>query len=324
MSISPDDKAKYTRLFINSQPIGGLLDGGCFSLTVATVLCQHTLIPSFHHSGEKAREIFTKSRLPNEKLGQIWNLADTQSRGALDVTDFVIAMHLIHGSMNGTISQLPDTLPVSLYAQAASGSTAGIPSMPTSPIRAQATGSPLPSALYPQSTGSSLLNRTSVGGGALSPAQRAMSLGQSQSGGLWAIDPVEKAQSDQFFDMLDTSRQGVLQGDIAVPFFVQSGLPEETLAQIWDLSDIRKEGTLTKEEFAVARRLVMDVLAGKPLPEQLDQSMIPPSLRAIAQQMQNQPQRESMSKAHRSELTKVLLVRCRERGAAGSFLTHGR
>jgi epidermal growth factor receptor substrate 15 len=127
----------------------------------------------------------------------------------------------------------------------------------------------------------------------LSQSQRGMSLGQSQGpGGAWAIDATEKAQSDQFFDMLDTSRQGILQGDVAVPFFVQSGLPEETLAQIWDLSDIRKEGSLTKEEFAVARRLVMDVIAGKPLPNQLDQSMIPPSLRATAQRLQNQPQRK--------------------------------
>lgn len=230
--------------------------------------------------------------MPNEKLGQIWNLADTQSQGALDATDFVIAMHLIHGSMNGTIPQLPDTLPVSVYAQAAAGVTSSIPSMPTSPIRAQVTGMSSPSALYAQPTGSSLLNRTSAGSGVLSPAQRAMPLGQSQGGGNWAIDAMEKAQSDQFFDMLDTSRQGVLQGEVAVPFFVQSGLPEETLAQIWDLSDIRKEGSLTKEEFAVARRLVMDVLAGKPLPDQLEQSMVPPGLRAIAQQMQNQPQRE--------------------------------
>lgn len=201
-------------------------------------------------------------------------------------------MHLIHGSMNGTIPQLPDTLPVSVYAQAAAGVTSGVPSMPTSPIRAQATGSPAPSALYAQPTGSSLLNRTAVGGGALSPAQRGMSLGQSQNAGGWAIDAVEKAQSDQFFDMLDTTRQGVLQGDVAVPFFVQSGLPEETLAQIWDLSDIRKEGSLTKEEFAVARRLVMDVLAGKALPDQLEHSMIPPGLRAIALRMQNQPPRK--------------------------------
>lgn len=246
--------------------------------------------------GEKARDIFTKSRLPNEKLGQIWNLADTQSRGALDATDFVIAMHLIHGSMNGSIAQLPDTLPVSLYAQAAAGMASAAPSMPTSPIRAQATGSPLPSALYPQSTGSSLLNRTSAGAAMpLSASQRSMSLGQSQGGGNWAIDPTEKAQSDQFFDMLDTTRQGILQGEVAVPFFVQSGLPEETLAQIWDLSDIRKEGNLTKDEFAVARRLVMDVLGGKALPQQLEQSMVPPSLRAVAQQLQNQPQRRFTS-----------------------------
>lgn len=275
-------------------------------------------------TGEKARGIFTKSRLPNEKLGQIWNLADTQGRGALDATDFVIAMHLIHGTMNGSIPRLPDTLPVSLYAQAAAGTNTAMPPMPTSPIRAQNTGSPAASALYPQPTGSSLLNRTSAGSALpLSASQRSMSLGQSQTGGNWAIDPVEKAQSDQFFDMLDTSRQGVLQGDIAVPFFVQSGLPEETLAQIWDLSDIRKEGTLTKEEFAVARRLVMDVLGGKQLPDQLEQSMIPPSLRAIAQQLQNQPQRMSSQSSMMWHQSTDLLGIGRERSSAGPLLSYG-
>lgn len=46
-----------------------------------------------------------------------------------------------------------------------------------------------------------------------------------------------------------------------------------------DLADIRKEGKLSKDEFAVAMFLINNKLAGKDLPSSLSQSMIPPSLR---------------------------------------------
>jgi len=51
----------------------------------------------------------------------------------------------------------------------------------------------------------------------------------------WDITPAEKARSDSFFDTLDTRRQGVVEGDQAVPFFLESRLPEAVLAQIWSV-----------------------------------------------------------------------------------------
>ena len=48
VNITPEDKAKYSRLFYNAGPVAGLLDG------------------------DKASEILKKSRLPDAKLGQIW------------------------------------------------------------------------------------------------------------------------------------------------------------------------------------------------------------------------------------------------------------
>lgn len=223
-------------------------------------------------------------------------LADTQSRGALDATDFTIAMALINATMSGKMRQLPDTLPVSIYAQAAAAPAGASSSgMPTSPLRNQMTASNAPaSPMYAQNTGG-FQGARSVGptsGMPLSQSQGSLSaFGGASQGSPWAISATEKAQSDQFFNMLDTSRSGYIGGDIAVPFFVQSGLPEDTLASIWDLSDISREGRLNKDEFAVARRLIMDALGGKPVPASLDESMVPPSSRATARQLQNQPQR---------------------------------
>ena len=180
------------------------------------------------------------------------------------MSDFIIAMALIQACIKGTVTKLPNTVPASLAAQA--GPPNSLPSMPSSPLRAQSTGL---GPLTPQRTGQSMPLRQST-------------LSQSTSGmggQAWSITPVEKAQSDTFFAMLDTQRSGFITGDIAVPFFTQSGLGEDILAQIWDLSDIQKEGRLNQDEFAVARRLIMDALAGKPVPPVLDNAMMPPNLR---------------------------------------------
>lgn len=53
------------------------------------------------------------------------------------------------------------------------------------------------------------------------------------SGAQWDIKPEEKQAADTFFDGLDSGKRGVIEGDVAVPFMLQSGLPEGTLAQIW-------------------------------------------------------------------------------------------
>lgn len=207
-------------------------------------------------------------------------------------------MALINATMSGKLSSLPDTLPVSVYAQAAAappGGAAGV--LPSSPLRAQMTGGSAAGPLYPQATGQG--QRGPLGGMSASQSQGSLSGFSSAGAGgaAWAISPAEKAQSDQFFSMLDTARSGYITGDVAVPFFIQSGLPEDTLASIWDLADLTKEGNLNAAEFAVARRLIMDALQGKPVPQTLEESMIPPAMRSQVRQIQQRPQRELTSPA---------------------------
>lgn len=47
-TISENDRTKYANMFMAVGPVGGLLDG------------------------DKAREVFLKSKLPVDKLSQIW------------------------------------------------------------------------------------------------------------------------------------------------------------------------------------------------------------------------------------------------------------
>lgn len=83
----------------------------------------------------------------------------------------------------------------------------------------------------------------------------------------------------------------VFAGEEAVPFFSNSKLSEEVLAQIWDLADISKSGQLNRDEFAIAMYLIVQQRSnpGIPLPEVLPPNLVPPSMR---QPKPMAPQRE--------------------------------
>ena len=72
----------------------------------------------------------------------------------------------------------------------------------------------------------------------------------------WLITPQEKAKYDRFFSTVDTQHKGVITGEQAVRFILDSGLPKITLVLDQDLADIHRKGQLTKDEFAVALHLI--------------------------------------------------------------------
>ncbi|OJI96340.1 hypothetical protein ASPVEDRAFT_35723 [Aspergillus versicolor CBS 583.65] len=221
-------------------------------------------------TGETAKQIFERARLPNEVLGRIWNLADTKQRGVLDTTEFIIAMHLLTSFKSGAMRGIPQVLPPGLYDAAArrgasrpsfSGPKPGLDVPPVPAIPKQFTG--------PQRT-QSPINRQQFG----SP------LSAQSTGGEWLVSPAEKLQFDNYFNTVDTAKSGVISGDQAVSFFTKAQLPEETLAQIWDLADIDADGQLTRDEFAVAMYLIRLQYTGKgPIPQHLPPALIPPSMR---------------------------------------------
>ncbi|KAJ5989584.1 hypothetical protein N7481_004794 [Penicillium waksmanii] len=246
--LQPDDANKFLSLFEKSGVVNGLLPG------------------------EIAKQIFERARLPNETLGRIWGLSDTQQRGTLDATEFIIAMHLLTSFKSGVLRGIPQTLPPGLYDAAARrgsqrGSFGARPEVPPVPaVPRQFTG--------PQRTTSPM-----------SPATRAQ-FGtplSAQSTGDWLITAQEKAHFDQIFETVDTARAGVITGDQAVAFFMKARLSEEVLAQIWDLADIDADGQLNRDEFAVAMYLVKLQRGGKErIPQVLPPALIPPSMRRQA------------------------------------------
>lgn len=222
-------------------------------------------------SGEQARQIFEKSGLPNETLGRIWQLADTEQRGALVQTEFVIAMHLLTSMKSGALRALPNILPAPLYEAATRRAPAGAG-------RPQSPSGPGLSAIPRQLSGQAQMPMRT--GSPLGPAFARQPLAPQSTGDAWLVTPQDKQRFEVIYDSLDKQKKGFITGEEAVPFFSQSNLSEAVLANIWDLADIRQEGRLNRDEFSVAMYLIRQQRSKQgDLPQVLPPALMPPSLR---------------------------------------------
>lgn len=225
--------------------------------------------------GEAAKQIFEKAQLPNEVLGRIWGLADTEQKGELGSTEFIIATHLLASYRNGSMRALPPALPPGIYEAASrrvplrqmtrSRPTSGVALV--NQVPRQFSGVEFPAAASPDVRPSYTQPQTST----------------PPLSGDWVVTPRDKDEFDRIFSRLDTLNRGFITGDQAFAFFSNSRLPEDLLAQIWDLADINREGFLNKDEFAVAMFLTRQQRNNKdgrdPLPQTLPSNFVPPSMR---------------------------------------------
>lgn len=222
-------------------------------------------------------------------------MADVRQSGSLNQTEFIIAMHYIAKLMDGTLASLPDKLPPAVF-QSAQGGSGHLGSTTTTTATLQQ-----PSPLIRNMTISSPSVQPFSNRQIMTPPQRARtidSLGNLAFGPSapihesiqhWDVSAAEKQQFDAYFDKIDSSRAGLIQGKEAVEFFKNSRLPESELAHIWDLSDIGQRGALSRDEFAIAMHLIHKRLAGESLPQTLPKSLVPPSTTTAAQQQLQSP-----------------------------------
>lgn len=71
-----------------------------------------------------------------------------------------------------------------------------------------------------------------------------------------SFSPQERAYYDQLFTAVDTQDSGVLAGQDALPLLMSANLPQQTLGEIWALSDPDNNGFLTREAWYKAARMV--------------------------------------------------------------------
>ncbi|CDK29327.1 unnamed protein product [Kuraishia capsulata CBS 1993] len=182
-------------------------------------------------TGDKAKDIFLKAKLPNVVLGQIWQLVDRDQRGELSKPEFIVAMHLIQCFLGKTLQTVPQVLAADIWRTAESS----VPKV-ASPLASPPVVAPKQAPVYPQQTSN------------------------------WQMSPAERKQFDQLFDQLDTAKQGKLSSNQVAQFLMGSGLPNEVLANIWELANINDSESFGKQEFAIALFLVGKKRSGVDLP----------------------------------------------------------
>jgi epidermal growth factor receptor substrate 15 len=218
--LDPGKVQQYSGLFERSGAQNGILDGGT------------------------AKSIFERAGLPNETLGKIWMLSDREQRGGLDQTEFIVAMHLLTSMKTRSMTNLPNMLPQGLWDAATRRGQ-------RPPSRQMSGAGGIPRQFTGGQQGAQARTQSPLArapGYSTPPPQSAQPTGTAP----WLITQQEKGSYDQFFSQVDTASKGLISGEQAVNFFSNSGLPEDSLAQIWDLADIDSDGQLNRDEFAVA------------------------------------------------------------------------
>lgn len=167
--ISDEERTRHDALFYSQNPQGRYL------------------------SGEQARSLFIRSKLPLPELSKIWKLADISRNNMLDIDEFAVAMHLIQSRLKG--KNIPEKLPETLTP--VNSPTVDVPAM--------------------------LQEEREAYGRAF----------------LWKSD----------------SKMGCVDGQTACYILIGSGLSENILARIWNMSDIDRDGKLSQDEFFVALHL---------------------------------------------------------------------
>ncbi|KAL1514806.1 hypothetical protein AB1Y20_003892 [Prymnesium parvum] len=96
----------------------------------------------------------------------------------------------------------------------------------------------------------------------------------------WAISSEDKQRYDTVFNTLNPTN-GFISGAAVRPVLERSGLAVDMLRQVWNLSDIDRDGHLDADEFAVAMHLTRELASGSmpSPPAALPPDMMPPSKR---------------------------------------------
>ncbi|KAM4605454.1 epidermal growth factor receptor substrate 15-like 1 isoform 2-T2 [Polymixia lowei] len=257
-AIRADEKGKFESIFESLLPVNGLLPG------------------------DKVKPVLMNSKLPLDVLGRIWDLSDVNKDGHLDKEEFSLAMHLVYRAMEK--EPIPATLPTSLVppsrrkksAGALPGAVAVLPALSgltasSAPLKDTLRSTPPIGSVAPLSAGPS----------SLSPKHSFKSSPQPSVN--WVVPVGDRGRYDDIFMKTDADMDGLVTGTEVIEIFMQSSLPQTTLAQIWGLADTKQTGKLTREQFSLAMYLIQQkVTKGLDPPQSLTPDMIPPSERTAA------------------------------------------
>jgi EH domain-containing protein 3/EH domain-containing protein 1 len=90
----------------------------------------------------------------------------------------------------------------------------------------------------------------------------------------WHFESIDKSMYFPRFQQLGP-RDGKVSGADVKPVLMESGLPNDQLAQIWRLADFDNDGYMDIDEYCIAMHLIKAVQSEAQLPEKLPHTLMP-------------------------------------------------
>uniref|UniRef100_A0A5S6Q8C1 Epidermal growth factor receptor substrate 15-like 1 n=1 Tax=Trichuris muris TaxID=70415 RepID=A0A5S6Q8C1_TRIMR len=261
--IESEELKKYEDIFDSLNPVGGKL------------------------SGEQVKSVLFNSGLPVKVLGKIWDLSDIDRDGYLDKDEMCLALHLVYRALEN--DPVPSTLSPNM-----------IPPSKHHVFRVQSStlsreSHDRSSNFFPFNKGllrnragsvasldtSSSMERTSSS--AKHPISRSLSGTPAPIVSRHSVDagwPLNMFEWEADFRRLDVDHDGLVSGNDVKSFLLQTGVPKTTLANIWNVCDIKSTGRLNLEQFTLAMHLIERKRTdGIDPPVVLPAELVPPSCR---------------------------------------------
>ncbi|KAI9168209.1 endocytosis defective- protein [Blastocladiella emersonii ATCC 22665] len=237
-------------------------------------------------TGEQCRSVFLKSELDPAQLKKIWELADMDRDGALDIEEFIIAMRLIYDSMNG--AAIPPVLPGYMIPPIKAAVNrlnpnadplalaAGVPGIPNLSSMGMGMGpAPIPGMPGMMVPGMMMPGQFGV---MMDPNQLA---GQVLRGPTieftdnfdWYMPPAEKLKYEMEFERAPTTND-LLPKHHAYEVFVLSRRPHEEFDIIWQIVDLNGQDAVTLDQYVCMQHIINQRKANKPFPRALPPEVI--------------------------------------------------
>lgn len=188
-------------------------------------------------SGNQVSALFKNSQLSDDKLSKVWSLSDIDQDGSLDFEEFCIAMKLIFDTVNGSLSEIPSSLPPWL-----------IPGLKAHLLQAN-------NALSKPS-----LDEDDDG------------YGLRDANFDWYILPTDKATYERIYG-LATDRLGRVKFDALSGLYADLNIPATDLSSAWNLVNPKQFETIDKDQCLVYLHILNQRSKGRNVPSSVPASL---------------------------------------------------